>query len=1590
MQQAESEEQMDSLTEKHRAEMNKLQETFDQEKEQLNMEIAELKNDLELLQQEIEDKTATLNNAMDVMRAESEEKDVRLSEEKELHESVIEQIQMEHEKTLEMLSADLEDAQRMQLQYLEEAKEKEAIAEQMQADIDKWKSQVAEMEDTHNKQLKLQQKLQKANQESIEQIQGLHNQLSLSQEKTVLMKEKIMQLESDVKSLKQDLEKSKEENKLLIEENCKRQSDIENLTTKQSATVSALTNDQEALRMLADDLNKREREIEALKGENMLIIAERDATGKENAKAVKDLRDQYKGNIDKLKNEIHELKDSNEKQKMAYQAKIEKLKSSIEVLEKCQKENEEKYLQEKERLEEEIRENEEKYLQEKERLEEEISNYVATKVELERELHSMKQEMQEAHAQEVDALQEKNIHLESQLQTTATTYDEHLKSLNTQLINFEERENTFKAQCKEYQEEITQLSRSLDEQHEKEKTLKAQCKEHQENITQLSESLDKLQKDTSTAVEELTGKLEAAKLVNTEEAAQSEEQLCKLQSALDDATSKHSTEKQSLMDQITVLQESVRSNNNKIEQLKKECDESKTNLTLKDEKIEKVMNDMKRIQEEKSQLKDENRQTDQELEEKKVEIVKIQEQLSLQAQKLKEANDHFETERINFDNQIASLKKRLNEQTEDVEKLTLQVQGLKNTHATAVQQIDVKATNLLLEKTQLQEAHDKHQTDLQALQEAHCALQQQLTESQTQEKTILEQFEAQMQSIQEEKAILETNLRETEAQYSEKLAQLEGQMEDVRLENEQLEALSSQMKQQVEENEIIFSKEISEMKEKVERMTIEHQEAISRHAAKNLILQEKVASLQNDIQSSNEMINELKQQVEDSYAAKVASENQFAEEKLKLTQLTHELQSQLDTLNLQLQHSADVHDELDSKHRANEVKINELSSANEDTQLNYNMAIKQLKLVRQCITQFKLKIESQLTETMVQCNQKLVSFKDQLVLSVENISCLQENIKAQLSEHKKESAALEQTILAQKMEYENTHQQNEATISKLREELQHSEERMVAFNNQVKELNELISKIENDFSVKSERLQQECDRYIEKIQQLEAENRNLADQCKQHSTNYDQLMETKDALLNEQEQEFLSQIEALKVKLTTAEEMVSTKQLEIDELQQSLQNISTQAAVMEQKLSSQEQAEDEPDTSEEAIIKVKLANFIQQLKSKLDKLDDQRSSSRMQTNLLEATAEKHETFMETTDSAIEISLQRLDEIQQHYIEEKKLTEEECEQLKNKLDTLSTEYQQIDQQFQKMQQQYVVEIESLRQQFAVKENLCTISSEEKEQLEKECERLKTEIDELKIQLQKSQLHYTVEIDTMQQQFAVKEKLYESKSKETQSAIDNLKQQEEKLCTEIEVLSTKLDTCKAAFAEREKIMDGSICQLEADLQKSEEDRTSQEQSNNDMIQQFKEELVKLQTLLEEEQRTCSTVQLQLDESFTTHAQEKNTLESSIETLNEEVVQLRRTSLSTENAFKQLEVDYKKSKHQYNHLEKKYRTEKDEWTQKFETLQQTNEQLDKQVSSLQVQHETQVQGLKQKLNTQNATTDQVNIITTVLTFPIMKGRF
>ena len=124
----------------------------------------------------------------------------------------------------------------------------------------------------------------------------------------------------------------------------------------------------------------------------------------------------------------------------------------------------------------------------------------------------------------------------------------------------------------------------------------------------------------------------------------------------------------------------------------------------------------------------------------------------MQAQKLKEANDHFKTEKVNSDNQIASLKERIEEQTEVVEKLTLQMQGLKNTHATAVQQIDVKATNFLMEKTQLR-IQEAYTTGI--YQEVHYALQQQFTESQTREKTILEQSETQMQSILEEKAILE-------------------------------------------------------------------------------------------------------------------------------------------------------------------------------------------------------------------------------------------------------------------------------------------------------------------------------------------------------------------------------------------------------------------------------------------------------------------------------------------------------------------------------------------------------------------------------------------------------------------------------------------------------------------------------------------------------------------------------------------------------------------------------------------------------------------------------------------------------------------
>ena len=110
---------------------------------------------------------------------------------------------------------------------------------------------------------------------------------------------------------------------------------------------------------------------------------------------------------------------------------------------------------------------------------------------------------------------------------------------------------------------IAQLSKSLDEQQERENRLKPQCKEYQEDITQLSESLNEQQQDSSIAVEELTRRLEAAKIIYAEEVAQSEELLCKVQFALDDATSKQLNEKQSLMDQITLLQENIKSYNDK-------------------------------------------------------------------------------------------------------------------------------------------------------------------------------------------------------------------------------------------------------------------------------------------------------------------------------------------------------------------------------------------------------------------------------------------------------------------------------------------------------------------------------------------------------------------------------------------------------------------------------------------------------------------------------------------------------------------------------------------------------------------------------------------------------------------------------------------------------------------------------------------------------------------------------------------------------------------------------------------------------------------------------------------------------------------
>ena len=50
--------------------------------------------------------------------------------------------------------------------------------------------------------MELQQKLQEANQLCSKKIQELHNKLSLSQEKTVLMKEKITQLMGDLEKVK--------------------------------------------------------------------------------------------------------------------------------------------------------------------------------------------------------------------------------------------------------------------------------------------------------------------------------------------------------------------------------------------------------------------------------------------------------------------------------------------------------------------------------------------------------------------------------------------------------------------------------------------------------------------------------------------------------------------------------------------------------------------------------------------------------------------------------------------------------------------------------------------------------------------------------------------------------------------------------------------------------------------------------------------------------------------------------------------------------------------------------------------------------------------------------------------------------------------------------------------------------------------------------------------------------------------------------------------------------------------------------------------------------------------------------------------
>jgi len=311
--QSECENMIENLKEMHRTEVSHIQDIHNNEKDQLNISITKLNSEIESLQQELEEKDSTLNNVMELMRTEGEEKEAQLLAEKEIHEKKIQQIQTDQEKVLENITSDLEDAQQAKLRYLEEAKEKEEIIEQMQSEVEKWKSELSEKEETHNAELAaLQQKLQEEDQIATKQIQQLHGGLTMSQEKNVLLKDKMEQLESDIQTLKQELEKANDEKALFKEENLRKQQEIEKLSVKLSVTVSAVETDQKAISSLTDDLNQREREIKVLQEEKKLIMAERDATikkGKDSTKAVAVLREQHRVINDSLKAENKELQE---------------------------------------------------------------------------------------------------------------------------------------------------------------------------------------------------------------------------------------------------------------------------------------------------------------------------------------------------------------------------------------------------------------------------------------------------------------------------------------------------------------------------------------------------------------------------------------------------------------------------------------------------------------------------------------------------------------------------------------------------------------------------------------------------------------------------------------------------------------------------------------------------------------------------------------------------------------------------------------------------------------------------------------------------------------------------------------------------------------------------------------------------------------------------------------------------------------------------------------------------------------------------------------------------------------------------------